>query len=87
MTKIAGTFVDQEAPEARTSQPEQTGYHNHANRLYAVLSAVNRTIIRKLGRDELLPEICRILVEVGEFRLARVGIPDALARSGRTPWP
>ena len=60
-----------------TLSPEQARRSHYANRLYAVLSAVNRTIIRKLGRDELLPEISRILVEVGEFRQAGFGIPDA----------
>ncbi len=48
----------------------------HVNRLYAVLSAVNRAITRKPGRRELLQEICRILVEIGEFRMVRFGAPD-----------
>ena len=49
---------------------------HHANRLYAVLSAVNKAMARKTGRQELLQEICRILVEVGRFRMAWFGIPD-----------
>jgi PAS domain S-box-containing protein len=73
MTGITGIPI---APEVIFS-PEQLRRHHYANRLYAVLSAVNRTIIRKLGRNELLPEICRILVEVGEFRLAGFGVPDS----------
>lgn len=60
-----------------TSVDEQTRRLRHANRLYAVLSAVNRTITRKPKREELLQEICRILVEVGEFRLAWFGIADS----------
>ena len=49
----------------------------HANRLYQVLSRVNQAITRKPGRTELIQEICRILVEVGEFRMAWFGTPDA----------
>ena len=55
----------------------QTRRLRHVNRLYAVLSSVNRAITRKTGQQELLREICRILVEVGEFRMAWFGIPDA----------
>jgi len=56
---------------------EQTRHLRHVNRLYAVLSNVNRSIIRREGRQELLQDICRILVEVGEFRMAWFGVPDA----------
>ncbi len=49
----------------------------HDNRLFAVLSAVNRHITRKPGRQELLSEICGILVEKGGFKMAWFGIPDA----------
>ena len=49
----------------------------HANRFFAVLSAVNRAITLKPGRKELIQEICRILVEVGEFRMAWFGVPDS----------
>jgi PAS domain S-box-containing protein len=54
-----------------------TRHLQHVNRLFAVLSAVNRSILRKPGRQELLQDICRILVEVGEFRMAWFGVPDA----------
>ncbi len=47
------------------------------NRLFAVLIAVNRTITRKPGRQGLLRDICRILVEIGDFRMAWFGAPDA----------
>jgi PAS domain S-box-containing protein len=55
---------------------EQTRRLHHANRLYAVLSAVNRAITRKPGLQELIEEICRILVETGEFRMVWFGGPD-----------
>ncbi len=56
---------------------EQTRRLYHAKRLFAVLSAVNRVITLKPGRQELIQAICRILVEVGEFRMAWFGVPDA----------
>ncbi len=57
--------------------PEQQRRLQHVNRLYAVLSAVNRAITRRPERRELLQQICRILVEKGAFRMAWFGVPDA----------
>jgi PAS domain S-box-containing protein len=72
------TDVSTDSAELHTeADTEQTRRLRHVNRLYAVLSAVNRAIIRNTGRVELLQDICRILVEVGEFRMAWFGIPDA----------
>ena len=50
---------------------------HHIDRLYGVLIAVNRTITRKPGRQELLQDICRILVETGGLRLAWYGVPSS----------
>ena len=61
---------------AEVPSDEQTRRLHHANRLYAVLSAVNRTITRKPGRLDMLQNICRILVETGGFRLAWFGTPN-----------
>lgn len=61
---------------AEVPPDEQTRRLHHANRLYAVLSAVNRTITRKPGRLDMLQKICRILVETGGFRLAWFGTPN-----------
>ena len=51
----------------------------HANRLYAVLSQVNQTIVRAKKRDELFREICRVAVDLGGFRMALIRLidPDA----------
>jgi diguanylate cyclase (GGDEF)-like protein len=43
------------------------------NRVYAVLSAINSTIIRIKDRDTLYTAACRIAVEQGGFALAWVG--------------
>ncbi len=56
--------------------PEKTLRLRNVNRLFSVVSAVNRAIIRKPGRQKLIEEICRILVEIGGFRMARFGVPD-----------
>jgi len=51
------------------------------NRLYSVLSETNRAIIRITDKQELYAEICRILIEAGGFRMAWIGLADAVSRS------
>lgn len=46
------------------------------NRMHAVLSGINTTIVRVQGRDELFREACRIAVEAGEFKLAWIATID-----------
>lgn len=45
------------------------------NRLYSVLSATNKAIVRNNNVRDLLEEICKISVETGGFRMAWAGIP------------
>jgi PAS domain S-box-containing protein len=47
-----------------------------ANRLYNVLSATNRAIVRIYNKKELLNEICRIAVSIGGFRMAWAGLAN-----------
>ena len=54
------------------------------NRVYAVLSSINTTIVRTRSRQELFDEACRIAVEQGQFRFAWVGLFDA-AGANLTP--
>ena len=49
---------------------------NPVNRLYCLLSQVNQTIIRVRDRQRLFDEVCRIAVEVGEFRSVWIGLID-----------
>ncbi len=49
----------------------------HLNRVYAVLSGINETIVRIGKRQDLFTEVCRIAVEQGKFRLAWIGLVDA----------
>ncbi len=46
------------------------------NRVYAVLSDINQTIVHVKDTSSLFEEACRIAVEVGDFKLAWVGAFD-----------
>jgi len=43
------------------------------SQLYAVISATNKAIVRIHDKEELLSEICRVLVDTGGFRMAWAG--------------
>jgi diguanylate cyclase (GGDEF)-like protein len=47
------------------------------NRVYAVLSGINTTIVRTLDRQVMFEEACRIAVEHGGFRMAWIGSLEA----------
>jgi len=46
------------------------------NRIYAVLSEVNQTIVRMRDKETLFREVCSILVKRGSMRLAWIGTLD-----------
>jgi diguanylate cyclase (GGDEF)-like protein len=46
------------------------------NRVYAVLSGINGTILRIRDADELLAHACRVAADAGKFRLAWIGRID-----------
>ena len=48
----------------------------HANRLYSVLSQINKAIVHVTGEQSLLDLACKIAVMEGKFIMAWVGIPD-----------
>ena len=50
------------------------------NRALRTLSAGNETLVRATSEEELLTQMCRVMVEVGEHALAFIGSP---ARDGR----
>ena len=63
------------------------------NRLYAVLSETNQTIVKIIDRDALFRDFCRIAVEHGGFVLAWIGLVDGqsgqvqiVASSGATAY-
>jgi diguanylate cyclase (GGDEF)-like protein len=59
---------------------EQQRHIARLNRIYAVLSGINSTIVRVQSRDELFREACRIAVSAGGFRMAWLGIVEAKER-------
>jgi len=48
----------------------------NANRLYAVLSQINQAIIRAKDREQLFQDICNVAVQLGELRMAWIGLTD-----------
>lgn len=67
---------------------EQVARVHRLNRIYAVLSGINGAILRIRNAEELLQVVCRIAVEKGGFRIARIALPlraggwDVLAEAG-----
>ncbi|HEV2691792.1 MAG TPA: PAS domain S-box protein, partial [Verrucomicrobiae bacterium] len=49
----------------------------HLNRVYAVLSGINHTIVREKEPATMFAAACRIAVEKGRFHMAWVGLLDA----------
>ncbi|MEX0743989.1 MAG: GAF domain-containing protein, partial [Phycisphaeraceae bacterium] len=60
-----------------TERKEQEAKVVRLNRVYAVLSGINTTIVRTRDRQELFEEACRIAVEHGGFRMAWIGLLDS----------
>jgi PAS domain S-box-containing protein len=48
-----------------------------ANRLYSFTSRVNQMIVRVKDEETLFKEACKVAVDVGQFRMAWVGMMDA----------
>jgi PAS domain S-box-containing protein len=44
------------------------------NRMLLVISQVNETLVRAVDEGELMQKVCKILVEVGGYRLAWIGL-------------
>ena len=59
-----------------TARKEADKRIKRLNRVYAVLSGINTLIVRVRDRDELFKEACRIAVELGQFRMAWIGLAD-----------
>ena len=62
-----------------SKQREQADRIVRLNRVYAVLSGINTTIVRIHDRQELFDEACRIAIEQGQFRMAWIGLFDTEA--------
>jgi nitrate/nitrite-specific signal transduction histidine kinase len=49
---------------------------SRTNRVLAVISQINQTVVRTREQNILFAEVCRIAVEFGKFRMAWVGLID-----------
>ena len=47
-----------------------------ANRALRTLSACNEALVHAANESELLDSVCRLIVETGGYRMARVGVPE-----------
>ncbi len=59
-----------------TEQRKADARIRHLNRVYAVLSEVNETIVRERDPQAMLQAACRIAVQQGQFEVAWVGLVD-----------
>jgi len=62
---------------ARVRAEEHIG---RLNRVYAVLSDINQTIVREKDSQKMLEAACQIAVEKGQFRMAWVGMVNPATR-------
>ncbi len=56
------------------------------NRIHAMLSGINTTIVRVRDQDVLLAEACRIAVEQGRFPLVWIGLLDKAGQTFGKIW-
>jgi len=63
------------APDHHDQRPTNIQLRN-LNRTYALLSAVNRAIVRGRNQQALYESACSIAVDQGKFRMAWIGILD-----------
>ena len=65
-------YVIRDITERKTAQDK----FEKLNRLYMVISHINRAIIRYRAKDQLINEVCRIAIEYGKFKFAWIGLVD-----------
>ena len=62
--------------ENLTERKQAQSRIDHLNRVYAVLSDINQTIVREKDPDRMLAAACRIALDRGGFRMAWIGLID-----------
>ncbi|MHB1688975.1 MAG: PAS domain S-box protein, partial [Ignavibacteriaceae bacterium] len=72
LLKMTGTIQD------ITGRKKMEDNIRKLNRVYAVLSNVNQTIVRQRDRQKLFDEVCRIAVEDGKLRMAWIGLVNSI---------
>ena len=71
LAEVVGTVQD----VTERTQAEQR--IRKLNRVYAMLSAINETIVRERAPETILSAACRIAVDTGGFRMASISLLDA----------
>lgn len=71
MTSLGDESTGSDSPSAFANCPRATEFAR-LNRALLTLSAGNRTLLRASNEQELLTDMCRVIVEAGEYRLAAV---------------
>ncbi len=64
--------LDREVAERRKAEERVA----RTNRIYSVLSEINQMIIRVRAREKILEDACRIVVDLGGFRMSWAGMVD-----------
>ncbi len=64
------------AGELERMVEERTADLRRINRTLQMISDCNEAIVRAVREEDLLAEICRIIVEVGDYRMAWVGFAE-----------
>ena len=72
--ELAQTVASLQAEAANRLQAE--ALLQRTNQLLRMLSACNEALVRLDDEPRLMQEICRIAVEIGGYRMARVGLAD-----------
>ncbi len=68
VSKVARDITERKRSETRIE---------YLNRVYAVLSDINQTIVREKNPQAVIESACRVAVEKGRFRSAWIGLVDA----------
>jgi len=69
--KITGTLsLERDITERKYSEQKIL----KANRLYKFLSSINQSIVQVNNEQDLLENVCMIAAEIGEFKLAYIGL-------------
>ena len=77
--KVSQISLTEANESLETRVNERTQALSLQKNLYAMLSQTNQAIVRIKNRDELLQEICRIVVDIGKFNFVWVGRPDPVS--------
>jgi len=73
ISRVVVTFID--ITERKTGEVRVA----RLSQLYAALSQCNQAIVHSDSPDELLPEVCRLVVEFGGMKMAWIGMVDEAA--------